>query len=66
VRRTVYDRPWHGDLRQTGPLPAQWEGRDATGWVLEVFSDESSRRILVEVSGTAMATADEYLPEETV
>jgi hypothetical protein len=55
---------WRLDA-SSGPFPAPWEGRDATGWVWEIYSDEQPRRILVEVSGTAMTIADEYLPEET-
>lgn len=55
------------ELRDTsGPYPAPWEGRDAVGWVWELYGEnDESRRILVEVSGTAMAVAPEYLPEET-
>jgi hypothetical protein len=34
--------------------------------VWEIYGDEGSRRILVEVSRTAMAVANEFLPEETV
>jgi hypothetical protein len=49
----------------SGPFPAPWEGRDAIGWVWEVYSGDESRRVLVEVSGTAMSIADEYLPPET-
>jgi hypothetical protein len=49
-----------------GPFPAPWEGRDAVGWVWELTAgDGRSERVLVEVSGTAMAVASEYLPEET-
>jgi hypothetical protein len=56
--------PW--ELRETsGPHVAPWEGRDATAWIWEVYQHDESRRVIVEVSGTAMAVAAEYLPRET-
>lgn len=57
--------PWQ--IRpDSGPSPAPWDGRDATGWVWRIYGDgDTSRAVLVEVSGTAMAIADEYLPDET-
>jgi hypothetical protein len=49
----------------SGPFPGPWEGKDAVSWIWEIYRDGESRRVLIEVSGTAMAIADEYLPEET-
>lgn len=50
----------------SGPDSGPWEGRDAVGWLWFLERDDgATRRVLVEVSGTAMATADEYLPSET-
>jgi hypothetical protein len=49
-----------------GPGEGPWEGRDAVGWLWTLKNDAGDRwRVLVEVTGTAMATADEFLPEET-
>lgn len=57
---------WHL-TDDAGPFTAPWEGKDAVGWVWEILNDDEteSRRVLVEVSGTAMAVADEFLPRET-
>jgi hypothetical protein len=55
---------WHLEP-DSGPFPGPWEGKDAVSWVWEIYRDDESRRVLIEVSGTAMAVADEYLPEET-
>jgi len=49
----------------SGPYPGPWEGKDAVSWVWEIYRDDQTRRVLVEVSGTAMAMGDEYLPVET-
>jgi hypothetical protein len=49
----------------SGPFPGPWEGKDAVSWVWEIYRDGEAVRVLVEVSGTAMAVADEYLPDET-
>lgn len=55
---------WHLEDR-SGPYGAPWEGRDSTVWVWELYRDDQSRRVVVEVSGTAMAVADEFLPAVT-
>lgn len=50
-----------------GPLEAAWGGRDAVGWGWILTNERGDRHPLtVWVTGTAMAIADEYLPEETV
>lgn len=58
--------PWHL-TENSGPFVAPWEGKDAVAWVWEIYADEASesRRVLVEVSGIAVAIADEFLPSET-
>jgi hypothetical protein len=49
-----------------GPREAPWGGRDAVGWGWVLTNEEGDRQVLmVWVSGTAMAMAAEYLPEET-
>jgi hypothetical protein len=49
-----------------GPIQAPWGGRDAVGWGWILTNEHSERHVLtVWVSGTAMAIADEYLPDET-
>jgi hypothetical protein len=50
----------------SGPYSAPWEGRDASGWVWEIYREGESRRVIVEISGTAMSIADEFLPDITV
>lgn len=47
-----------------GPGNGPWEGRDAVGWLWTIQNDAQERRILVEVSGTAMAVQADGLPEE--
>jgi hypothetical protein len=48
-----------------GPGEGPWEGRDAVGWIWTIENDAGeTRRILVEVSGTAMAVAEYTLPDE--
>jgi hypothetical protein len=47
-----------------GPGEGPWEGKDAVAWIWTLESDADRRRILVEVSGTAMAVAEETLPED--
>jgi hypothetical protein len=56
--------PWRIEST-SGPYGAPWEGKDVTGWVWEIYDGERSTRILVEVSGSAMATEDQFLPTET-
>jgi hypothetical protein len=48
-----------------GPFEAPWEGRDVVGWAWELHRGYEIRRVVVEVSGTAIAVAPETLPEET-
>jgi hypothetical protein len=50
---------------RSGPYSAPWDGKDAVGWIWEIYRDDESRRVRVDVSGTAMAIADEFLPMET-
>ena len=38
---------------------------DANGWLWEVGREGETRRVLVEVSGSAWATEPELLPDET-
>jgi hypothetical protein len=40
-------------------------GVDASGWLWEIEQDGESRRVLVEISGTAWAIALGTLPEDT-
>jgi hypothetical protein len=40
-------------------------GFDASGWLWEIEKDGESRRVLVEITGTALAVAPETLPEDT-
>jgi hypothetical protein len=50
----------------SGPHPAPWSGRDATGWGWILTNDRGDRHpVTVWVSGTAMAVAPEFLPPET-
>jgi hypothetical protein len=55
--------PW---TIRDGPRPGPWEGKDAVGWRWEIERNGETRRMLVEVSGTAMGSANERLPGETV
>jgi hypothetical protein len=49
-----------------GPRDAPWSGRDAVGWGWVLTNQRDERQVvMVWVSGTAMAIADEYLPDET-
>lgn len=48
-----------------GPDPGPWEGRDATGWRWQIERNQNEhRRLLVEVSGTAMAVDPATLPPD--
>lgn len=44
-----------------GPEPVASGGRDAKGWTFTLERDAEQRRLLVWISGTAMATASEFL-----
>jgi hypothetical protein len=49
-----------------GPDPGPATGRDAVGWMWTIERDDESRRLLVEVSGQAMAVAEAApLPPDT-
>jgi hypothetical protein len=48
-----------------GPGDGPWEGKDAVGWLWAIEDDaHQQRRILVEVSGTAMAVDEDGLPDD--
>ena len=50
----------NGDLgRHTRP------GRDASGWLWEIVRNGASRRVLVEITGTAHASRESSLPGDT-
>lgn len=51
---------------RSGPEPGPWREKDAVGWRWEIERGEETRRLLVEVAGSAMASGDAGLPEETV
>lgn len=49
-----------------GPLPGPWDGVDAVSWVWRVANEaDEATSVRVDVSGTAMAVAPEYLPADT-
>lgn len=49
-----------------GPRDAPWSGRDAVGWGWVLSNERDERQVVtVWVSGTAMAIADDFLPDET-
>jgi len=51
----------------SGPEKGPWEGKDVVGWVYDLEADDGrAKRVLVEVSGPAMASDDEALPSGTV
>lgn len=45
--------------------PYARSGYDASGWLWEIERDHVAKRVLVEVTGTALAVSREYLPEDT-
>ena len=45
--------------------PHARSGYDASGWLWEIERGDEAKRVLVEVTGTAHATAKEWLPRET-
>ena len=54
--------PWRINGRIS---PYARPGVDANGWLWEIERDGEPRRVLVEISGTAWASAEEALPRET-
>ncbi len=45
--------------------PHARSGVDASGWLWEIVRDGEKRRVLVEVSGSALASSEASLPGET-
>ena len=51
----------------SGPEKGPWEGKDVVGCVYDLEADDGrAKRVLVAVSGPAMASDDEALPPGTV
>jgi hypothetical protein len=45
--------------------PYARSGFDAGGWLWEIEREDVAKRVLVEITGTALAVSREYLPDET-
>lgn len=45
--------------------PRSRSGVDASGWLWEIARDGEARRVLVEISGSALASTESSLPGET-
>lgn len=45
--------------------PYARSGFDAGGWLWEIERDGEAKRVLVEITGTALAVSTEYLPADT-
>lgn len=50
----------------SGPDAGPWEGRDAVAWLWLIESEHGEQRtVIVEISGPAMASQSQALPQET-
>jgi hypothetical protein len=45
--------------------PYARSGFDASGWLWEIAEGDQAKRVLVEISGTALASSGASLPEDT-